>query len=465
MEAYEQTLETNKTINYKVVADKDQEERDICFVIIDDMLVNIFAIAQYRETITIPDGVRVIRSNAVMDMADGFDSQGLECGKLVIPSSVERIEGNAFKYIAVDSISLDPENSCYILKDGSLYTRDEKTLVLASFPDEEQDELHEFFYVADGTEELADGALDGIWIESLVLPDSVVRFGDLAECLCEHAGGVVYASADSPAHKYCKGNSVSFEEWDGSEDDFISDFLSEIEDDLISDLISEKEDEVENDEAIEECDIEATEEISKVVPHGEAEIGSTVLFGSYPQTAARNDKTPIEWQVLDKKGDKLLLISRKALDCLPYNKKETKITWEDCTLRKWLNSVFFNKAFTSAERAVICQTVVKAEQHPRFKTDPGADTEDRVFLLSTLEAAHLFSSDAERKCRPTKAAKNKGIITIKEACTWWLRSPGADSESAEFVFFDGTYQGEGHFGFLVDADIGVRPALWVNAPI
>ena len=453
MGTYEQTLKTNKTINYKVVVDKDQEERDICFVIIGDMLVNIFAIAQYSETITIPDGVRVIRSNAVMAMADGFDPQGLECGKLVIPSSVERIEGNAFKYMAVDSISLDPENSSYILKDGSLYTRDEKTLVLASFPDEKQDELHEFFCVADGTEELADGALDSIWIESLVLPDSVVRFGDLAECLCEHADGVVYASIDSPAHKYCEGNSVSFEEWDGSEDDLISEF------------ISEKEAEVENDEAIDECDIEATEEISKVVPLGEAEIGSTVLFGSYPQTAAGNDKTPIEWQVLDKQGDKLLLISKNALDRLPYNNRLTKkMTWENCTLRKWLNRVFFNNAFSSAERAVICQTVVKADKHPSFKTDPGADTEDRVFLLSTLEAAHLFGSDDERKCRPTKAAKNKGLPIIEEACTWWLRSPGANSESAEFVYFNGTYKGKGHFGFLVDTAIGVRPALWVKVP-
>ena len=41
----EQTLETNKNINYKVVVDRDQEYRDICFVIIDDMLMNIFAIA------------------------------------------------------------------------------------------------------------------------------------------------------------------------------------------------------------------------------------------------------------------------------------------------------------------------------------------------------------------------------------------------------------------------------------
>ena len=165
MGTYEQTLKTNKTINYKVVIDKDQESRDICFVIIDDVLVNIFATAQYSETITIPDWVKVIKSNAVMDMADGMDPQGLECGELVIPWSVEKIEADALKYMVVDSITLDSENSSFTLKNGSLYTRDGKTLVLAVWPDgRDKDEWHEhdYFYVPDGTEKIADGALNNI---------------------------------------------------------------------------------------------------------------------------------------------------------------------------------------------------------------------------------------------------------------------------------------------------------------
>lgn len=222
-ETLEQKLSlADRNVNYKVVVDKDQESRDICFVIIDDVLVNIFAIAQYSETITIPDWVKVIKSNAVMDMADSIDPQGLECGALVIPWCVEKIEGSALKYMAVDSITLDPENHSFILRDGSLYTRDEKTLVLAVWPDgRDQDEwqAHKCFYVPDGTEEIADGALDNIWFEKLMIPDSVVRFGNLAHCEvfmedCDGECGIC-APAGSPAARYCEENDIPFEEWGG----------------------------------------------------------------------------------------------------------------------------------------------------------------------------------------------------------------------------------------------------------
>ena len=222
-ETLEQKLSlADRNVNYKVVVDKDQEGRDICFVIIDDVLLNIFAIAQYSETITIPDWVKVIKSNAVIDMNDSWDPQGLECGELVIPWSVEKIEADALKYMAVDSITLDPENHSFILRDGSLYTRDEKTLVLAVWPDgRDQDEwqAHKCFYVPDGTEEIADGALDNIWFEKLMIPDSVVRFGNLAHCEgfmedCDGECGIC-APAGSPAARYCEENDIPFEEWDG----------------------------------------------------------------------------------------------------------------------------------------------------------------------------------------------------------------------------------------------------------
>lgn len=220
MRVYEQTLETSGHINYKVIIDKDQEGRDICFVIIDDVLVNIFAIAQYSETITIPDWVKVIKSNAVIDMNDSWDPLGLECGELVIPWSVEKIEADALKYMAVDSITLAPENSSFTLKDGSLYTRDGKTLVLAVWPngrDQDEWQAHKCFYVPDGTEEIADGALNNICFEKLMIPDSVVRFGDLAHCevFMEDCEGdcAVCASAGSPAQKYCEDNDIPFEVW------------------------------------------------------------------------------------------------------------------------------------------------------------------------------------------------------------------------------------------------------------
>lgn len=49
-----------------------------------------------------------------------------------------------------------------------------------------------------------------------------------------------------------------------------------------------------------------------------AYVDDYVYFGHYPQTEKGLDRTPIEWLVLDVKDNKLLLISRYILDCMPY---------------------------------------------------------------------------------------------------------------------------------------------------
>lgn len=219
MGSYEQTPETNQDIRYEVVKDKDQLNRDIYFVIIGGVLMNLFATAQYSETITIPEGVTAVKSDAVIALDDFRGAQGLECGELFLPASLETIESNAFRYMAVDSMWLSPANERYTLKNGSLYTWDEKTLVLAAWPDGEQHEWneHDRFYVAEGTEEIADGALDNIWFEKLMIPDSVVDFGNLAYCeaFTEDRDGecVVCASANSPAANYCKEKGIPYEKW------------------------------------------------------------------------------------------------------------------------------------------------------------------------------------------------------------------------------------------------------------
>ena len=54
--------------------------------------------------------------------------------------------------------------------------------------------------------------------------------------------------------------------------------------------------------------------------------GDYVTFGTYPQTASGTSSTPIEWLVLDVKGDQALLLSRYGLDAIPYNRELVEIT-------------------------------------------------------------------------------------------------------------------------------------------
>lgn len=52
-----------------------------------------------------------------------------------------------------------------------------------------------------------------------------------------------------------------------------------------------------------------------------AKMGDIVKFGLYEQDWPENGKDPIEWIVLDKKSDEMLLLSKNALICKPYDTK------------------------------------------------------------------------------------------------------------------------------------------------
>ena len=120
-------------------------------------------------------------------------------------------------------------------------------------------------------------------------------------------------------------------------------------------------------------------------------VGDIIKFGSYEQDAnTSNGKEAIEWQVLDKKDGKLLVISKYALDYQPFNTTNDTVTWEDCSLRSWLNQRFINAAFTSEEKKKIQTTKVVNEDNPYWGSDGGNDTQDKVFLLSISEAAKYF---------------------------------------------------------------------------
>ena len=184
-------------------------------------------------------------------------------------------------------------------------------------------------------------------------------------------------------------------------------------------------------------------------------VGDIITFGRYEQdNNIINGKEDIEWIVLAKADNRILIISKYALDCRPYNNNEwVDVTWGSCTLRTWLNDFFYNDAFNSVEKVQIRQT--------KLKNDGGNDTEDRVFLLSISEAERYFDSDNARMCAPTDYAIARVI-----ACggwthgQWWLRSRGSFPEayaalvSSTGIVFESA---------SVDSDtVCIRPAMWIN---
>ena len=202
-----------------------------------------------------------------------------------------------------------------------------------------------------------------------------------------------------------------------------------------------------------------------------AKEGDYIKFGTYPQTKT-GDKLDIEWLVLEVKDGKALVISKYALDCKEYNTRIIDVTWETCTLRKWLNNNFINAAFSADEKAMIPTVTVTAEKNPKHRTEPGNATQDQVFLLSIAEVNKYLSSVDTRQCKPTDYAV-RGETDVKRSngnCWWWLRSPGILQNNAAYVSNVGAVQESGHYvGTIMESgsrygnnDTAVRPAMWID---
>ena len=191
------------------------------------------------------------------------------------------------------------------------------------------------------------------------------------------------------------------------------------------------------------------------------EVGEKVYFGKYPYAEDGNAQE-IQWRVLDKKENSVLLLTEYGIDAKSYHENAYDITWENCTLRQWLNEEFLNEAFSDYEKKLIQTTNVdnsRAEGYSRYNTNGGNNTEDKVFLLSYKEAFEdYFSSDEERICMPTAYAVRSNRYVDEKACSWWLRSPGINQDVATNVFSAGS---PGYDYVYYDYNC-VRPALWIN---
>ena len=191
-----------------------------------------------------------------------------------------------------------------------------------------------------------------------------------------------------------------------------------------------------------------------------AKVGEYIMWGTYEQdNDTTNGEEEIEWLVLDKKGSKTLVISKLALDCQQYNYMDTDITWEECTLRTWLNDEFLNDAFTDEEIAMIPTVTVPADVNPDYETDPGKNTKDKVFILSETEAEQYLGTNDLRRCSASSYAIEHGAYDKNlGGCWWWLRSPGSSQNQVGIVESDGRISSDSsHYN-----NVAVRPSMWIE---
>lgn len=160
------------------------------------------------------------------------------------------------------------------------------------------------------------------------------------------------------------------------------------------------------------------------------------------------------WIVLDKQDGKTLVVSRDILEQQPYHTVSENITWEQCSLRQYLNGTWLDSALNEAEKAMVTEASVENPSNPKYGIRGGKATTDKVFLLSLQEVDRYLAGNTD-----LLMAKN---MESGELAWWHLRSPGEASYVAASVTSGGLIDYHGTAADVTDATGGVRPAMWLK---
>ena len=237
----------------------------------------------------------------------------------------------------------------------------------------------------------------------------------------------------------------------------------------------------------------ATTEALETVVLKDAKIGEIVQMGTYEQDGDAETEDPICWDVLDKDGDAVLLISHDVIAYQRFSDSRKCVIWEDSEIRTWLNQEFYAEAFDEEEQASIRETTLENLSTVGFAAhvDPSGDvqvresrpdTKDKIFLLSWKEAEQYYGNRLTDASvlgrRPSRAVlqKRKAIFTDliieelpamypysrhlpdgTERLPWMLRSTGMKAYNILVIGYEGKWDQD-----YPDSYNGVRPVMWVN---
>ncbi|MBP5186180.1 MAG: hypothetical protein J6040_03905 [Clostridiales bacterium] len=200
----------------------------------------------------------------------------------------------------------------------------------------------------------------------------------------------------------------------------------------------------------------------KKLPKFELELGDTVTMGEY-------QGEDIEWEVMHRNfevGKNKVIVelqSTTAVDCLPFD-EDGGAYWEDCSLREWLNTDFYEEAFSKSEKKQILDTSYSMYTgETRWLTD-------KVYLSGEYARYRMTPQDAT--CKASKYAKKKDIQMENGSCSFWTRdvflttyahTEDTSIKDGGFAFCLGTSRksaGHSPDEMFTAEDVGVRP--WIS---
>jgi hypothetical protein len=160
----------------------------------------------------------------------------------------------------------------------------------------------------------------------------------------------------------------------------------------------------------------------------------------------------------------MLLLTDKCIIGMPFNNELKAVSWEDCSVRKWLNNEFKQTAFSEQMSSMILTTsnLTYTEGGSAEGMNKYYSTQDDVFLLGIDEVYKYFPVYEEKIGNATAYCEATGAYVDTEVrmCWWWSRTPGMTQQEASFVDFEGFCNNTGMN--VINEKLTVRPAIWVT---
>ena len=152
--------------------------------------------------------------------------------------------------------------------------------------------------------------------------------------------------------------------------------------------------------------------------HNKFANGGEIYFGTYKGNT-------VLWTILKTEQDRMLLITKDSVENIAFNDEVKNITYENSTIRDWLNSGFV-KEFSEGQK----ERILKQSEN----------SDDEIFILNKEEYE--------------KYSKNLSFNTDSD---WWLRTK--NHAGMMFVNKNGEVNETGE---SVVRAIGVRPCVWIS---
>lgn len=193
---------------------------------------------------------------------------------------------------------------------------------------------------------------------------------------------------------------------------------------------------------------------------------------------------PLTWNMLDSENGDCFLVATKAIasesyfyaasnntvNHAPYDSDTAADVYTNnyqySSIRGWLNTSFYDAAFTKEEKSNIKVTTVdNSASTTNSDTNPyaSANTNDSIFLLSYKEAMNTsyFASESKRITYATDYAKCQGIAvdSSRGSSYWRLRSPSSSNGGLTWVI---NYWGKASDFASNGTTYGTRPAMRIK---